>query len=57
VINAVDGKGVKTITDLLDELKGRAANTTVRVSYIFHTNLGWMGDAVITTVVPADPHK
>jgi hypothetical protein len=57
VITEIDGKRVKTITDLLDELKSRPANSTVRVGYTFHTNLGWMGNAVIATLAPTDSHR
>jgi S1-C subfamily serine protease len=57
VINAIDGKRVKTISDLLDQLKSRTANTTVRVGYMFHTNLGWMGNTVMATLAPTDSHR
>jgi hypothetical protein len=54
VINAIDGKRVKTISDLLDQLKSRTPNTTLRVGYVFHTNLGWMGNAAMATLAPTD---
>jgi hypothetical protein len=57
VINAIDGKRLKTISDLMDQVKSRTANTTVRVGYVFHTNLGWMGNVVMATLAPTGSHR
>lgn len=42
VINSVDGKRVRSATDLAAALSNRILGSKVRLSYMFHTNLGWM---------------
>ena len=42
VIVSVGGKRVRTVADLSTLLNNRPSRLSVRVSYMFHTNLGWM---------------
>jgi membrane-associated protease RseP (regulator of RpoE activity) len=57
VINSMDGRRIRTIKDLLLEFKSRAPETRVQIGYIFHTNLGWMGNRIVATLGPAPRQK
>jgi PDZ domain-containing secreted protein len=45
VINAVDGKPVKSPTELVAELASRSAGDRVRVCYMLHGE--WQSEAVV----------
>jgi hypothetical protein len=45
VINSVDGKQVQNAADLEQILGNGSRGRTIRVGYLFHTNLGWMPGA------------
>jgi len=45
VINAVDGKRVRSMSELEAALANRTSGGTVRIGYMFHSNLGWMPGA------------
>jgi hypothetical protein len=42
VIRSVNGSAVRSASDLSDALGNRAPGPQIRVTYLFHTNLGWM---------------
>jgi hypothetical protein len=52
VINSVDGKQVRSATDLAAALVNRPPGSKIRVGYMFRSNLGWMPGAEKVLTLP-----
>lgn len=45
VINSVNGKRIGTTADFERVVSSKLQDSTVKIRYLFHTNLGWMPGA------------
>jgi len=51
VIGSVDGQQVKTVRDFAEVMANKAPGSSVRMSWLFPTNLGWMSSPEATLVL------
>jgi hypothetical protein len=50
IINTIDGKSIRTASDLATELSNKTPGSQIRLGYLFHSALGYMSNQKVLTL-------